>query len=121
MIAGYVCDLKSPNTGAGRRGTVSLTFGALVRAFGQPGPPSGDGKVSAEWRFTNIVSGETYTIHDYKQTSLYNVSYQTPEAFRGRYWFEPYEWSVGGLVGSDVEAFIAWILRVCRPRLSLTS
>lgn len=83
--------------GTSLMGYVTASFEDLREALGEP--EEGDGyKVSTEWTLT--WKGQTFTIYDYKETSLYDRSGPSVEQFRK---LPAYDWHIGGR--TDPEAF----------------
>ena len=78
-------------SGSSLVGTIEATYEELIRAFGEPTykEPSGDGKVSTEWKLEFERSDVKYvvaTIYDWKM-------YDNGTACRSG---EKFEWHVGG-------------------------
>lgn len=66
------------------------SYSDLVTLLGEPNAGSDGYKVSTEWCVT--YSNQTYSIYDYKETSLYDEEMPTVKVFRGR---DHYDWHVG--------------------------
>jgi len=78
-------------SGSSLVGTIEATYEELCKAFGEPTykEPSGDGKVSTEWKLEFELQGGKYvvaTIYDWKM-------YDEGKACRSG---EKFEWHVGG-------------------------
>lgn len=98
------------SNGTSLRGEITASYKRLVELLGEPqyklnakdGRKGGDGKVSTEWELT--CDGRTFTLYDYKETTLYNGSDSgapTPEEFRE---MPTYSWHIGGRGG--IEPFL---------------
>src|SRR5258708_30261478 len=94
-------------------GEIRLIPRQLIEKFGQP-EKCDEYKVSGQYRFVDD-SGRTYTLYDWKSTSLYNdgandgveSEFPTPEEF----WAgeDPYNFQIGGTDDCDVGAFKVWL------------
>ena len=92
---GFICDDKNnqsiKTSGSSLVGTIEATYEELIKAFGEPTykEPSGDGKVSTEWKLEFEHEDTKYvvaTIYDWKM-------YDNGTACRSG---EKFEWHVGG-------------------------
>jgi hypothetical protein len=83
--------------------TLQTTFGQLVAVFGMPEESDGY-KSSGDWLFTSD-DGDTFTIYDWKATSLYDSSLPSVEEFRSSP--KIVEFSVGGQ--GDASEFLSWV------------
>ena len=81
----------------------------LVSRFGQPS--EGDGiRVSGEYTFVSN-SGDVFTVHDYKSTTLWatDEGLPTPEQFWASEAVE--DFSIGGRGDSNAKEFVGWLLK----------
>ena len=89
-------------SGTHRIGEIECSYASLVDALGEPDDiVSGDGKITTNWCIEyKTARGKSilFTIHDYKDTSLYSPSMSTVEEFRQRL---SHQWSVGGFDNSE--------------------
>jgi len=85
--------LKNEFCGGSLQGYVSISPALLVKIFGKP-EDSDEYKVSGEYCFRHVDSGKTYTLYDWKCTSLYYSSYPSPKKFWAQ--TEKYEFHIGG-------------------------
>lgn len=85
---------------------VDAPCGLIAGLWGAP--LDGDGfKVSTEWIFQNVDTGDVVTLYDYKMTHLYNASYMSVEDFRA----EPLaEWHIGASNRIEALNFKEWFL-----------
>ena len=83
--------------------TLQTTFGQLLAVFGMPEESDGY-KSSGDWLFTSD-DGDTFTIYDWKATSLYDSSLPSVEEFRRS--TRLVEFSVGGR--GDASKFLSWV------------
>ena len=109
-------DPAAESGGTHQIGTIEIPPKSLVDEFGPPG--AGEGyKVSGTYTFTDD-SGNVYTLHDWKATSLFDDAMEpgdeefaiTPEEFWGNW--NPDTLIIGGSHACDVEAFKAWLREV---------
>jgi hypothetical protein len=102
---------KDGGGGTSLQGEVTTSFAKLLLAFGKPTYTGrrgngGDGKVSTEWVFRDPATGDTFTIYDYKATSLYDPDAPSVKAFRE---LPEYEWHIGAKNKAAAERFIVWL------------
>jgi hypothetical protein len=83
--------------------TLQTTFGQLLAVFGMPEESDGY-KSSGDWMFSSD-DGDTFTIYDWKATSLYDSSLPSVEEFRSSP--DIVEFSVGGQ--GDASEFLSWV------------
>ena len=83
--------------------TLQTTFGQLLAVFGMPEESDGY-KSSGDWMFSSD-DGDTFTIYDWKATSLYDSSLPSVEEFRRS--TRLVEFSVGGR--GDASKFLSWV------------
>ena len=115
----FKLDFDADVGGTAKIGDIEVCPADLVRLFGQPDGPSGDGKVSGEYRFVT-PEGLVVTLYDYKETTAYygtgDPDIPTPEEL----WAleAPFAFSVGGTLrchecGENdalFQAFKDWLL-----------
>lgn len=81
----------------------TVSYKALRAILGPP--TNGEGyKVSTEWVVQDTVTGETFTVYDYKSTKTYDSSLPSVRAFRA---LPEYDWHIGGR--TDPSNFVAWL------------
>lgn len=94
------CRLGGNPGGTSLHGYLDTSFAQLVEVLGPPNG-AGDGhKVSTEWYVT--FNDETFTLYDYKDTSLYNEENPSVEEFRK---LPSFEWHIGARSERNVEIF----------------
>lgn len=92
-------------TGTSLQGYFTTSFSKLAEALGPPLEESDGYKVSTEW---DLISkdGVTVTLYDYKETSLYDSSYPSVDAFRS---LPKYDWHIGAQNKAHADALIKWL------------
>jgi hypothetical protein len=91
--------------GTSLAGYVDIAPATLVEVFGEPQQSDGY-KVSGEYYFTDS-EGNTYTVYDWKYTTLYDPEYMRPSELWAM--TTPYQFHIGA-AGGDWEAFREWLL-----------
>ena len=98
---------KSP-VGTSLQQYVNVTYNKLENLFGEPNAESDGYKVSIEWNLEDN-KGRVLTIYDYKETSLYDSTYPTPEEFLLSIKETPYSWHIGAGDQESAEALKNYI------------
>ncbi len=88
-------------SGTSLQGEINASFKQIRDLLGESEESDGY-KVSTMW--TCVFEGKTFTVYDYKETSLYSDDLPSVEEFQAR---ESYAWHIGG--SGNAEAFIAAI------------
>jgi len=112
----FKLDQNADTAGTHRIGEIQLPPKRLVDVFGSPAEVD-QYKVSGEFKFSDD-DGNTYTVYDWKATTLFDDGLEpceehygiTPEEFWGNW--NPDTLQIGGTKRCDVESFKAW-LREC--------
>ena len=89
--------------GTSLKGHITTTYMQLCSIFGEP-VESDEFKVSGEWMFED-EQGNTFTVYDWKSTSLYDSDLPSVEDFRSNQ--NPTTFNIGGSVSAY--EFIAWL------------
>jgi len=88
-------------------GTFTVSPKRLVDVFGIP-DKSDEYKVSGEYAFTRRGDPKiVFTLYDWKSTSLYDDSYETPVQFWGSN--SPYGFHIGGHSRKYLTEFTNWL------------
>ena len=83
-------------TGESLVGYFDTSINEMKRRFGKPDATvSLDGKATTVWVFVNTRTGEYIDFYDYKETSAYDYTLPSPEAFRKKYADIKFTWHVG--------------------------
>jgi hypothetical protein len=88
--------------------TAPLPYSKLAAVLGVP-RVSDEYKVSTEWLMTNVRSGYTVSIYDYKETSMYDPDLPSPEEFRANTEKDGYEWHIGAKTKYQADEFLEWL------------
>lgn len=83
--------------GGSLQGECLISPAKLVEAFGQPGEADGY-KVSGEYVFIDPDNGDSFTLYDWKYTTLYDSEGVRPSDFWAS--TEPYRFHIGGRTGT---------------------
>jgi hypothetical protein len=94
-------------SGVSLQGYVPASYTKLKSLYGDDHILSDDGKVSTEWVFVNVDTGDPVTLYDYKMTNLHGEGFMSVEQFRS---LPEYDWHVGAHNKNTADEFIAWLL-----------
>ena len=78
-------------SGSSLKCTINCSYKTIVAAFGEPDDSDGY-KVSSEWIVKDMVTGDLFSLYDYKETNLYNSLNPTVLEFRAK---DSYDWHIG--------------------------
>lgn len=93
---------------------VTLSYKDLKAVFGAPNGHSDSYKTSTMWVIQDTKTGETFTVYDYKETSLYGgKNYPSVRSFRAR---SSHQWHIGG--GDRAKALIPKLQAFIRKALA---
>jgi hypothetical protein len=97
-------------------GEIELSYRILAQVFGEPAESDGY-KVSGVWCFAG-PDGLSFTLYDYKETSLYDRSCPSVFDFRA---LPSHIWHIGATRASEryVPEFKAWLLEQCKGKALL--
>ena len=101
----YRINNNANDGGTSLAGYITCSYARLVELFGEPIESDGY-KVSGEWIFTDTVTGDVFTVYDYKETSLYDDNYPTVAEFRAQ---PSYEWHIGAKDKQSANKFKSWL------------
>lgn len=109
----FTLNPKADISGTHNIGSIKVVPHRLVERFGPPSECDRY-KVSGQYCFED-ARGRTYTLYDWKETSLYvdrmrdgeESGLPTPEEFWGNE--DPTTLNIGGREGHDVDAFKTWL------------
>jgi hypothetical protein len=114
MTNTFVVDATADYSWGSNQGYVTASYAILKQLLGDPNWLGDEYKVSTGWVLRNVEEGFAVTIHDFKQTNLYNEDYPTVEQFRAQ---PSYEWSVGAKNYEQSRKLVEWLNDVISHRL----
>ena len=91
-MAKFQVNPKADTNGTSLQGYFNCSYKVLEAIFGEP-VKSDEYKVSTEWVFEDVETGDVYTLYDWKETNLYSPNYPSVDEFRS---LKSYEWHIGG-------------------------
>ena len=94
--------------GGSLQGSCRVSPARLVEVFGEPSESDGY-KVSGEFTFIDRETGESFTLYDWKSTTLYDYAGEPGVPTPAEFWAssEQYEFHIGGPGNTDISKVAA--------------